>query len=239
MILGYGKMGKEIESILLQRNHTIAAIVETTEEIGNYSPDEVDVAIDFTQPEAALPNIKACAEAHIPIVVGTTGWYSQKEDAVRRVNQNQSALFYASNFSIGVHLFFQVNRYLASLMNSHPYSVSMSETHHIHKKDAPSGTAITTLEHIADMHSQYESWQLVDTLKEPTKANHIPIKAIRLDDVPGTHEVRWESDVDQIQIIHTAHNRKGFALGAVIAAEWLYGKKGIFTMDDMLKTTLT
>lgn len=226
-LLGYGKMGKEIEKIALERGHEI--VLKKTEDNDYSGLENADVAIDFSIPTAATENISTCFNYNIPVVSGTTGWLEQYDEMVVLCNEKNGAFLYGSNFSVGVNLFFELNSYLAKLMaNIKEYNVSMEEIHHTQKLDAPSGTAISLAQGIiAD--TDYTDW----TLENPS-ANQIHIDAKRIEDVPGTHSVFYKSVVDEIEIKHTAFSRQGFALGAVIAAEWILGKKGIFTMKDVL-----
>lgn len=225
-LLGYGKMGKTIEQIALERGHTIVIKAD----IGSqYDITEADVAIDFSVPEAALGNISKCIENGIPVISGTTGWLKDYDKAVTLCRLNNGAFIYASNFSLGVNIFFEINRNLAKMMGTlDQYKVSIEETHHTQKLDAPSGTAITLANGIIE-ETNYKKW----TLDAP-KSDEIGIVAKRIENVPGIHEITYESKVDAIQIKHSAHSREGFALGAVIAAEWIIGKKGVFTMKDVL-----
>ncbi|UNY98808.1 4-hydroxy-tetrahydrodipicolinate reductase [Zhouia spongiae] len=226
-LLGYGKMGKMIEQIALSRGHEIVLKVDAND--NDYEIAKADVAIDFSVPASAYNNITNCFENNVPVISGTTGWLDKYEDAVEICNKNNGAFIYASNFSLGVNVFFQLNEYLARLMkNLAQYQVSMEEIHHTQKLDAPSGTAITLAEGIINNTSR-SAWKL-----DAADENEIPITAKRIENVPGTHTVTYKSDVDTIDIIHTAHNREGFALGAVIAAEWIIGKQGIFNMKDVL-----
>ncbi len=226
-LFGYGKMGKMIERIALERNHEIVAKIDIdTKEIDFKN---IEVAIDFSMPQAAFGNISQCLEHNIPIISGTTGWLDKYDEAVEICNQNKGAFIYASNFSLGVNIFFELNEYLAKMMrNLSQYNVSMEEIHHTQKLDAPSGTAITLAEGVIS-NSDYSAWKLDD--QEP---NSITINSKRIGTTPGTHTVDYKSEVDSIEIKHTAHNREGFALGAVTAAEWIVGKKGVFTMRDVL-----
>lgn len=234
LLLGYGKMGKTIEQIAISRNHTAPFKIdlENYSSLTSITKDQVDVAIEFTQPESAYNNVKYCIEQGIPVVCGTTGWLEKKKELEELCRKNGSAFFYASNFSVGVNLFFHLNNILAKIMNPFPeYEVSMEEIHHKQKLDAPSGTAITLAEGIIDATPKINNW-----VNQPTKdKNLLGITSKRLDAVPGTHTVYYNSPVDTIEITHTAHSREGFAKGAVVAAEWLVGKKGVFGMDDMLK----
>jgi len=225
-LLGYGKMGKTIEQIALQRGHTIVIKAKNN----NYTITEADIAIDFSTPSAAYNNISNCIENNVPVISGTTGWLEDYDKTVALCQEKKGAFIYASNFSLGVNVFFELNSYLAKMMNTlKDYKVSMEEIHHTQKLDAPSGTAITLANDIIKEHTSYNSWSL-----EQEKEKALPITAKRIEDVPGTHSITYKSDVDTIDITHTAHNRQGFALGAVIAAEWLYGKTGVFTMKDVL-----
>ena len=226
-LLGYGKMGKAIEKVALERGHQIVLKVDVDPK--EYDFSGVDVAIDFSDPSAAFQNIHNCIENDIPIVSGTTGWLSRYEEIVNFCKLKKGAFIYASNFSVGVNLFFNINEYLSKIMkNMHGYDVEMEEIHHIHKLDAPSGTAITLAESIIE-NSDKTKWNL-----ENEKKNDLYIKVKREGEVPGTHTVVYKSSVDAIEIRHTAFNRGGFALGAVVAAEWLLGKEGIFSMKDVL-----
>ena len=226
-LLGYGKMGKTIEQIALKRKHDI--ILKVDENTESYVLDHIDVAIDFSTPNAAVDNIINCFKHNIPVISGTTGWLERYDDVVALCKEKNGTFLYASNFSLGVNIFFELNRTLARLMENLPdYIISMEEIHHTQKLDAPSGTAITLAEDILK-NSKYGSWTL-----DASKLKALHINSKRIDSVPGTHEVTYSSSVDTIEIKHTAHNREGFALGAVIAAEWIAGKKGVFTMKDVL-----
>ncbi|WP_162415452.1 4-hydroxy-tetrahydrodipicolinate reductase [Cyclobacterium roseum] len=235
LILGYGKMGKIIAQIAEQRGHHIVAKIniENVTDLDSLDTKEIDVAIEFSQPESAVGNINWCMEHHVPVVVGTTGWMDQKEAVESRCERHNGSLFYASNFSIGVNLFFKVNAFLATLMSGQEgYQASIEEIHHTEKKDAPSGTAITLAEGLLENNQQYQKWELKE--KDSTPNQVLPITSKRIDPAPGTHTVMYASDIDTISIRHTAHSRKGFALGAVLVAEWLPGKKGILSMNDFL-----
>ena len=231
-IIGYGKMGKEIEAIALERGHEI--IAKLTSKDKDFSSDvikEADACIEFTRPESAVENLKKCFEAGVPVVTGTTGWYDQFENIKNECQKFKGGLFYATNFSIGVNLFFAINRYMGQLFNNYPeYKVSMEEIHHTQKLDAPSGTAITTAENILDNYSLKDGWTLLPEQKDSA----IPIEAKRIENVPGTHTVTFESDIDKVEISHEAKSRKGFALGSVLAAEFMKEKSGIYTMKDLL-----
>lgn len=227
-LLGYGKMGKAIENIALERGHSI--VLKINDDIDNYNIKTADVAIDFSIPEAAVKNISNCLKNGVPIISGTTGWLKNYNDMVALAKERDGAFIYASNFSLGVNIFFELNKQLAKMMsNLSQYNVDIEEIHHTQKLDAPSGTAITLAEGIIE-NTTNKSWSLGKT----DEANTIPIESKRIDAVPGTHFVNYNSNVDTISISHTAHNRQGFALGAVIAAEWIIGKTGVFTMNDVL-----
>jgi 4-hydroxy-tetrahydrodipicolinate reductase len=227
-LLGYGKMGKVIEQILLERGHSI--VFKASSDFNEKELLDADVAIEFSVPNAVVDNINKCFSVNLPIVVGTTGWYNHFDEIKKFCLKNNQALFYATNFSIGVNLFFKLNEQLAQWMSKHEdYQVSMNEIHHIHKLDAPSGTAITLAEGIIQQHKKITNWSL-----DAKNESELPVTSIREGEVTGTHIIKYQSEVDTIQISHEAHSRKGFALGAVIAAEWLQNKKGIFTMQDML-----
>ncbi|MBC5841329.1 4-hydroxy-tetrahydrodipicolinate reductase [Flavobacterium sp. F-380] len=227
-LLGYGKMGKVIERIAMERGHEI---ILKKEEHNTYEGlSNADVAIDFSVPNAAVLNITNCLNENVPVISGTTGWLDHYEQMVSLCNETKGAFISSSNFSLGVNIFFEINEYLAKMMAKlDNYNIKMEEIHHTQKLDAPSGTAISLAKGIIN-NSEYKSW----TLEEPT-ADQILIEAKRIGTVPGTHTVTYSSDVDSIEIKHTAHNREGFALGAVIAAEWIIGKQGVFTMKDVLE----
>ena len=229
-LFGYGKMGKEIEQIALQRGHEIVLKIKGTEE---YDISQADIAIDFSIPNAALSNIVSCFRNNVPVISGTTGWLDDFDKAIDVCKENNGSFIYASNFSIGVNIFFELNKQLAKMMNSQKeYSINVEEIHHTKKLDTPSGTAITLAEGIINNTSKRD-WQLKERQTQ-INAETILIEAKRVPDVPGTHIISYESQIDSIEIKHTAHNRKGFALGAVIAAEWLNNKIGIYTMKDVL-----
>jgi 4-hydroxy-tetrahydrodipicolinate reductase len=231
-LLGYGKMGKEIEAIALQRKHEIVLKVDKNN-AATFTDAELkqaDVAIEFSTPHTVLANIKKCFEAKVPVVVGTTGWYNDFESMSTLCQKNKAALFHATNFSLGVNLFFKVNTYLAQLMNKYPdYEVSMEEIHHIHKLDKPSGTAITLADQLIANIERKKHWSIAEN-----KPDTVYIKDIREGEVPGTHIIKYVSAVDDIEIMHKAHNRKGFATGAVVAAEFLIGKTGVYSMKDLI-----
>ncbi len=226
-LLGYGKMGKVIEKIALQRGHEIVLRKSSTDSFDGL--EQADVAIDFSVPTSATTNIAACIQNDIPVISGTTGWLEDYPKMAALCELKNGAFIYGSNFSLGVNIFFELNMQLAKIMARFPqYKVSMEEIHHTQKLDSPSGTAISLAKDII-AHSDYSSWAL-----ENAKDNELLIDAKRIENVPGTHSVLYHSEVDAIEIKHTAHNREGFALGAIIAAEWIIGKTGIFTMKDVL-----
>jgi 4-hydroxy-tetrahydrodipicolinate reductase len=226
-LLGYGKMGKVIERIALERGHEI--VLKKDHDTPFDGLKNADVAIDFSVPNSAVANISECLNNGIPVISGTTGWLTNYPKMVQLCEEKKGSFIYGSNFSLGVNVFFELNEYLAKMMaNLKQYNVSMEEIHHTQKLDAPSGTAITLADGIIK-NTNYANW----TLETPI-SNEIHIDAKRIENVPGTHSIFYDSEVDQIEIKHTAHSREGFALGAVIAAEWLVGKKGVFTMKDVL-----
>jgi 4-hydroxy-tetrahydrodipicolinate reductase len=227
-LLGYGKMGQVIERIAIERGHEI--ILKKEEHNSFDGLTNADVAIDFSVPAAAVLNISNCLNNNVPVISGTTGWLEHYNDMVELCIKNKGAFISSSNFSLGVNIFFEINEYLAKLMSKlNSYTVQMEEIHHTQKLDAPSGTAISLAKGIIE-NSAYTEW----TLNDPN-ANQIYIEAKRIGSVPGTHTVNYNSTVDSIEIKHTAHNREGFALGAVIAAEWIVGKQGVFSMKDVLE----
>ncbi len=239
-LIGYGKMGKAIEEVALERGHNITLRISSSN-AHEMTPENLrmaDVAIEFTNPEAARENVHKCMEAGLSVVCGSTGWNEGLSLAKMKAVEEGVAFLQASNFSIGVNIFFEVNKILAMLMNDQPsYDVSIEETHHTQKKDAPSGTAITLAEQILENMPRKKYW----AKEETDNPEAFPIIAHRIENVPGTHNIKYSSDIDDIEIIHTAHNRKGFALGAVLAAEFIHGKKGVYEMRDVLgikKTTL-
>lgn len=233
-LIGYGKMGKEIEQILIARGHKIPLIIDIDNEsdLTKENLSKVDVAIEFTAPQSAYGNIVKCLEAGTPVVCGTTAWLDRYDEVAKLCNKLNGTFFYASNYSIGVNIFFEINRTLARLMNRYgDYDVTIEEVHHTQKKDAPSGTAITIAEGILEGLERKEKW-VCGTTTEPAE---LEITAIRRSVVPGTHTVTYESDIDQITMTHTAKSRRGLAMGAVAAAEFIDGKKGIFNMSDLMK----
>ena len=226
-LLGYGKMGKTIEQIAVSRGHTI--VLKIDQHTKDYDITQADVAIDFSVPSAAVGNLSNALKNNVPVISGTTGWLQDYDDIIRLCEERDGAFIYASNFSIGVNIFFELNQQLAKMMTHlETYKVNIEEIHHTQKLDAPSGTAITLAEGIID-NSNFKKWDLDNSDSET-----LPITSKRIADVPGTHSIVYDSLVDSIEIKHTAKNREGFALGAVIAAEWIIGKTGIFTMKDVL-----
>ncbi|MBL7951040.1 MAG: 4-hydroxy-tetrahydrodipicolinate reductase [Flavobacteriales bacterium] len=237
-LYGSGRMGKAIETIALQRGHTIALQVDSKN--AGTAPTGCDVAIEFSKPEHALANMKLCLEHGVPVVVGTTGWYDKLSEVKALVGRHDGALLWASNFSIGVNLFFRMNRMLAGLMDKQPaYAVLIDEIHHIHKLDAPSGTAISLARDIDVRTQRYSGYRLDEqglVRESGSSPAPVPIISQRIGEVTGTHSVTWASANDRIVITHEAFDRSGFASGAVVAAEWILGRKGLFTMDDVLDT---
>jgi len=233
VLIGYGKMGKEIERIAIDRGHQIVSKIdiENPDDLISLTNKEVDVAIEFSNPLSAFSNIMKCIEKQIPIVCGTTGWLEKKTEVEKATQSYDSTFFYASNYSIGVNLFFKLNKQLAKLMQPHAgYDIYTNEIHHVEKKDSPSGTAITIAEGIMSQYPNKKKW----VNNEIPRADEIAIWSQRESTKPGTHTVKYISNVDQIEVTHEAFSREGFALGAVIAAEWILGKKGVLGMDDML-----
>lgn len=233
-LLGYGKMGKAIEALAKPQGVDIAWKITQANrhQLNTDLLRNADVVIEFTRPEAAFRNVMACLEAGVPVVSGTTGWLEQLADAENWCRKHQGALLWASNFSVGVNLFFALNRYLARLMNTRPeYNPAITETHHIHKLDAPSGTAVTLTNDILQQLDRKKNWRLHPT---PPATDEIPVTAIRENEVPGTHRICWQSPIDEITIEHKAFSRTGFASGALLAAQWLVGKTGVFSMEDVL-----
>lgn len=232
-LIGYGKMGKAIEEIAVEKGHEVVLTI-SLDNMGDLTIDNLksaDVAIEFTGPEGAAANIKMCFDAGVPVVSGSTGWLDQKEEVEHYCSTHNGGFLYASNFSIGVNIFFELNKFLAQLMSAQTgYDVSMKEIHHTQKKDAPSGTAISLAEQVLQSVKQKKRW-----VNETTgELSDLVIESERIDPAPGTHIVQYSSEVDDIQIIHTAHSRKGFASGAVAAAEFMAGKSGIYSMKDVL-----
>ena len=233
-LIGYGKMGRAIEQIALERGHKITLVIDTQNlaDLSNENLQNCNAAIEFTMPQSEVHHIKACIDAGITVVSGTTGWLSEKKNVEEYCRQKNGTFLYASNFSIGVNIFFELNKKLAALMASQgQYNITLEEIHHTAKKDAPSGTAITLAEQIIQNNPAKTKW--INECSEESSA--LPIISQRIDPAPGTHHVKYSSAIDDIEIIHTAHNRTGFALGAVLAAEFIYEKKGIFSMQDVLQ----
>lgn len=231
ILLGYGKMGKIIEQVALDRGHQIAARIDIDNQ-HEFEAAQGDVAIEFSHPEAAVDNIKKCLMRNLPIVCGTTGWLNRKSEIETLCQQMNGTFFYASNYSLGVNLFFKLNEHLAKMLNSFPeYDISMDEIHHAEKKDAPSGTAITLAEGILRNLTRKKAW----VNKKTGRPGDLFIGSFRIDQVPGTHVVKYESTIDDIEIKHTAHSREGFGRGAVMVAEWIRDKKGVLNMDDYLR----
>lgn len=232
-MIGYGKMGRAIEEIALQKGHDIVLRidVDNAAEFTSANLALADVAIEFTGPSSAYNNVMKCIQYKLPVVCGSTGWLQKWEEVKAFCQQQNGALVYASNYSVGVNIFFEVNKRLAELMAAHPsYEVGMEEIHHTQKKDAPSGTAVSLAEQVLENISWKKRWVNDQTGNK----EDLQIISRRVDPAPGTHKVLYQSDIDEIEIIHTAHNRTGFATGAVIAAEYIYGRKGIFGMKDVL-----
>jgi len=232
-LIGYGKMGHAIEEVAVQKGHEVILRIgiENTDDFTIDAVKSADVAIEFTGPHSAKENIKKCLNAGVPVVCGSTGWLADYDGVLTYCKEKNGAFLYASNFSIGVNLFFELNTYLAKLMIPHPeYEVMLEEIHHTQKRDAPSGTAITLAEQVLRHISQKKQW--VNHISD--NKEDLEIISERIDPAPGTHKIKYSSAIDDIEIIHTAHNRKGFAGGALLAAEFVYGKKGIFTMKDVL-----
>ena len=233
-IIGYGKMGHEIEQVLIQREHTVALIIDqnNTEDLCAEKLADIDVAIEFTTPDTAYNNVRTCIECGTPIVCGTTGWHDRLEELQALCREKESTMIWSSNYSLGVNITFRLNRYLAEIMNRFDaYNVSMEEIHHTQKKDAPSGTAISLANDILERVERKEKW-----VNEPTaEANAIEITSLREGTVPGTHTVTYTSDDDKIEIKHTLFSRRALALGAVVAAEFVAPRKGVFTIDDLFE----
>lgn len=233
-LLGYGKMGKEIQKVSESRGHEVTLLFNSlnfqniANEIG-----EADVAIDFSVPDAAVTNIKACADSGVPVIVGTTGWNQDEQEVLNYIEEKNGAILYASNFSIGVNIFFEINKRLAELMSKQDnYEVGINEIHHTEKLDAPSGTAITLANGIIEKHSRKETW-----VGHPiNNDSELQVQSERIHGVVGTHEIKYDSEIDSIEIKHAAKSRKGFALGSVLAAEFILGKTGVFSMQDVIKS---
>ncbi len=244
-LFGYGKMGKEIEQIALQRGHEIALKIDVNNAVPSTLDSKedfkkCDTAIEFSTPATVIANMNKCFDAGVPVVVGTTGWYDKAEEVKKHCKEKNGCLFYTSNFSVGVNVFFKVNEYLAKMMNNYPeYKISIEEIHHIHKLDSPSGTGISLANQVIENMERKKKWvnKTLSGFKTLTELNENELEIIskREGKVPGTHSVKYFSAIDDIEIKHTAHNRKGFALGAVLAAEFVKGKKGVYGMNDLMK----
>jgi 4-hydroxy-tetrahydrodipicolinate reductase len=231
ILLGYGKMGKVIEQVALQRGHQIASRIDIDNQ-QELDTAQGDVVIEFSHPDGAVENISRCLRRNLPVVCGTTGWLSRKSEIEELCHQTKGTFFYASNYSLGVNIFFKLNEYLAAMMEKFPaYDVTMEETHHAEKKDAPSGTAITLAEGVIRNIHRKKSW----VNQKTTVSENLVIESFRIGQVPGTHAVQYRSPIDDIEIKHTAHSREGFGLGAVMVAEWILDKKGILGMDDYFR----
>lgn len=231
LLIGYGKMGPAIERIAVGRGHEVVGRIRSGNK-DQFETRTADVAIEFSHPHAAYDNVRRCVEGGLPVVCGTTGWLGRKHEIEQLCKAVDGTFFYASNYSLGVNLFFKMNEYLAKLMSHFPeYDVRMDEIHHTEKKDAPSGTAISLAEGILKHSKQKKTW----ANKDNGKPDELYISSFRIDQVPGTHLVKYESSIDDIEIKHTAHSREGFATGAVLVAEWVVDKKGVLSMDDFLK----
>ena len=233
-LFGYGKMGKEIEKVLLERGHSISHRINSKDNLDVIDFSNTHAVIEFSTPNTAHKNIQFCLNNKLPIVIGTTGWYDNLAELSNLCESNKTAMIHATNFSLGVNLFFKLNEQLAKLMTKYPsYNCSVTEIHHTEKKDAPSGTGIKIAEGIISELDQFTDWENVST-SDLTNGKNLSLASERLPNVPGTHNVKYENEIDKIEISHTAHSRKGFALGSVIAAEWIIDKKGTFTMRDVL-----
>ena len=231
LLVGYGKMGKTIERIAVQRGHEIAGRIDVDNQ-PEFASVKADVAIEFSHPDAAFGNIEQCLNKKIPVVCGTTGWLSRREEVEALTKKNNGTFFYASNYSLGVNIFFKLNEHLAKMMRGFSdYNISLEEVHHTEKKDAPSGTAITLAEGILQNNSTKTSWINTDS----NKPEELPIRSLRIGQIPGIHTVKYSSVTDDLEIKHVAHTREGFATGAVLVAEWIKDKKGVLSMDDFLK----
>ena len=233
-LFGYGKMGKEIEKILLNRSHSIVAKIGRESKKEDIDFSQIDVAIEFSTPETAKENIELCIQHQTPVVIGTTGWYDQLDQLSITCDQYNGTMLYGTNFSIGVNIFFTINSALAKIMSANiDYDCNVKEVHHTEKKDAPSGTGITIAEDIITHNSHFESWENVNKSKI-SGSKVLSLESERLPDVPGTHIVSYENDIDRIDLIHTAKNRIGFALGSVLAAEWIKDKKGVYDIKSVM-----
>lgn len=234
-LIGYGKMGKLIETLAVERGHVIVNRINSTNPVDAVDLSDADVAIEFTKPHLAVRHIEYCIDQQIPVVVGTTAWNDYLDHVKTYVREKNGSLLYASNFSIGVNIFFDINRRLAKLIKDYPYTVRIDEIHHTEKLDAPSGTAVTLANDILFENDHIASWVHAENAQVSFNNDQIGVSSYRIKDVPGTHLVAYESEIDSIELKHTAHNRTGFALGAILAAEWLVDKKGIYTMQDLIK----
>jgi len=237
LLIGYGKMGQIIERLAIERGHEIVGKYDTQNPYSTDTHVKADVAIEFSSPELAVGHINSCFLNQIPVVVGTTGWYKELDQIKQNCAQYNGSLFRATNFSLGVNLFFEMSKQLTKIMNGHNYDCNIREIHHTEKKDAPSGTAITLAENVIKSSSTLNHWELFDNGQEINGNDSqvaLPIYAERLPNVPGTHILSFESSVDSIKLEHEAKNREGFAIGAIVAAEWLIGKTGVFGMSDLL-----
>jgi 4-hydroxy-tetrahydrodipicolinate reductase len=231
ILLGYGKMGKIIEQIAITRGHQITARIDV-DNTRDFDSVDGDVAIEFSHPDAAYGNVKKCIERKLPVVCGTTGWLTRKPELETLCKKTNGTFFYASNYSLGVNVFFKLNQYVAKMLNHFSeYDISIDEVHHSEKKDAPSGTAITLAEGIIENVNRKKKW----VNQKTGKTEDIFVESFRIDQVPGTHVVKYESAIDDIEIKHIAHSREGFATGAVLVAEWIKDKKGVLSMEDFLK----
>ena len=229
-LLGYGKMGKEIEKISIERGHSISVIIDKEDDVKSLI--DSDVAINFSTPSSAVSSIKLALDSSVPIISGTTGWLEKYNEIVEYSKNTGTSFMYASNYSLGVNLFFELNKKLTSLLNKHDqYKIALQEIHHTEKIDKPSGTALTLAEDIIKG-TDYKDWSFKNNTNKTIK-----MESVRENNVPGTHKVKYDSEIDSIEITHTAHSRKGFALGAVVAAEWIIDKKGVFNMTDMINDT--
>jgi 4-hydroxy-tetrahydrodipicolinate reductase len=240
-LLGYGKMGKEIDTLTVKGKHEITHRVTSRDASFLSATDlsKADVAIEFSTPTSVLSNIRLCFEAGIPVVIGTTGWYEHLEEISAECKSRNQSMIWASNFSIGVNIFFELNRCLAGLMNArNEYQARIEEIHHIHKLDAPSGTAISLAKDSVSLMERYSEWMAMSSTEHTPVPGILPVYSERANNVPGTHQVTFHSPVDTIVIRHEAYNRKGFAAGALMAAEWVIGKKGCFTMKDVLNNSI-
>lgn len=237
-LIGYGKMGKTIEALALKDGHEVTLRIDATNTELLSSPElsKCDVAIEFSRPDTAVDNILHCFTAGVPVVVGTTGWLDKLPEVTSACSASDGALFYASNFSIGVNLFFAINKRLAALMNNHPEydNVFIHETHHVHKLDAPSGTAISLANQLVNGMNRFTNWEAHPANDKRSFGNQLPIYYSREDEVPGTHTVHYSSAIDEIELTHKAYSREGFARGALTAAIWIGSRKGVFTMEDLL-----